>query len=761
MTSTFNQNRVFEENLEANFIIDSGIFTINGQQYIVTHFLPLMSVQQLTEWTHVVLDTDTNNYFIVDYRWSFDTVNWTNWITMDSTFSAFPNPNVNQKTWLQIRYSFVTNGSKQSTLSEITIKGIRKIDPIFEPVILQPGIPVAFTNQDTYKVFKITGFQAFVANNIPLTGVDLQFRYTQTQGRSWSQWFKLTEPVLQSIKFDPIRFCNFQFGFINNNQNPISLYDLELIGEFQNITGNYAKINRLGLKSQCNPITQPITGQCDPNCPDGYIDQFGNVAGTCTSCCTSCSDSVTPWSLNPTCGDGCSTDNLFKVNDRKSYGQLPQLKEYMDSIMNIRNGWEVEYALSDPDQKGSDSILHEHQLFNIIMVKKLNIIVPKNQFPNNEISFSGLDLDLIQSFEVHITKQEFKDTFGVEFRPGKEDYLYFCDRNQLWEVDQLVPARGAYNTETYYRVLLKKYNKRANRQHTNPQDQAWHDALTKHSTLEDLFKIQVDAEIKHVSKNNNINIESPSQQYSHTTVIDFRGKIDNRVQFKSELISNATITLTDTQYDMPLTSKNAKLVKYTYKDQELTKSDNRALSMWFRMDDYDPAWTWDLFNNYDNINSKGYKLTLGQGALTFTFNGNIWQLPVTNIVKQTWYCFYVGLNQQQQELEIAVYRRQGENGFALADSKLISVHKNVWQNIVVDDFVHTNEMFIGGVDLMTNNTGGNSKRWNLTNIRLYNQIIEKAKRNIVLNERVVKDAQLTLLIDNAEPKKILPEYGNF
>jgi hypothetical protein len=61
----------------------------------------------------------------------------------------------------------------------------------------------------------------------------------------------------------------------------------------------------------------------------------------------------------------------------------------------------------------------------------VNIIVPNNQFPIENVNFSGLDMDLIQSFEVHILKETFKNIFGVEFRPSKYDVLYICDLNQL------------------------------------------------------------------------------------------------------------------------------------------------------------------------------------------------------------------------------------------------------------------------------------------------------------------------------------------
>ena len=47
----------------------------------------------------------------------------------------------------------------------------------------------------------------------------------------------------------------------------------------------------------------------------------------------------------------------------------------------------------------------------------------------------------------------------------------------------------------------------------------------------------------------------------------------------------------------------------------------------------------------------------------------------------------------------------------------------------------------------------------LSNVRLFKNMIDIDKQSIVLNQNVVRDAQLAYIIDNAKPKLILPKFA--
>ena len=82
-----------------------------------------------------------------------------------------------------------------------------------------------------------------------------------------------------------------------------------------------------------------------------------------------------------------------------------------------------------------------------------------SEAPSCQIVMNQFDLTLFDSFEVHITKEAFKQAFGVQRRPSKEDLLYFCDINRMFIVDHAQQFRNFNNAAVYYKVVLKKYNK--------------------------------------------------------------------------------------------------------------------------------------------------------------------------------------------------------------------------------------------------------------------------------------------------------------
>lgn len=760
MTSNFSINRIFEENMLINFSIDAGIFSTNGQSFVIQHFPAIQNLTVLTSWEHDVTGQDDDNYLTVEYRWSFDTVAWTPWINMPSDFNNFLNPNTNQNIWLQIKYTYTTDGSKTVQLKELSIDGIRKIDDIFQPITINDSNPVVYTNQDTYKVFSLQDFNIYLSSG-DISDLTINYRYTQTQGRKWSPWVPLTTENLQKTRIERLKFCNFQFAFQNNGPGPIGIYDLELVGEFQNVTANYKTMAKMGLKTQCNPLAikpAPI-GPCDTDCEQG-ISSSGSV---CCDDCMACSDSLTPWNPNvDSCSVGCNDSSYVQINDRSLWASQINLYAQLNDFISKTNSWKCTYLLTDPAGKGIDHVLHEQQIHNVVMMKDINIMIPDNQFPVDNINFSGLDLDLIQSFEIHILKDTFKTAFGVEFRPGRRDVVYLCDINQLWEVEQIFPKRGFMNAEVYYRVLMKKYNDRSSRQYANTGDgqtaKNFVTELTKYTTLDGLFGIDVDNEIKKNTKNkNNKSVENPSQQHTNTSQMTIRKNMHATVTIKPEDIWNASLTVAKSVYELPVKSKNIKHVEYNTTDRVIGKADNRAVSFWLKTTDYDPTWDWTVLSNYDYNANTGYKINIFQGALTVMFNSNSWQVPLQGFSKDVWYCFLVNFDQVQQKIELAIYTRQSENGVTLQDSKLLLFNKMTF-DMTPDAFSHNEDIFIGGVDTFT--TAGNRNKWYLTNVRIYEQVIDKNARHKVLNQNVVEDANLTRLCDNAEKVLVVPKYGN-
>ena len=111
MTSNFSINNIFEPILDINFTVDNGLFNTYGQTYILQHAVAIQNIKTLDTWEHIVLDTDSDNYFEIEYRWSSDTLTWSSWLPFVTDFNNFITTNIPENIWIQIKYKFITTNN--------------------------------------------------------------------------------------------------------------------------------------------------------------------------------------------------------------------------------------------------------------------------------------------------------------------------------------------------------------------------------------------------------------------------------------------------------------------------------------------------------------------------------------------------------------------------------------------------------------------------------------------------------------------------
>lgn len=761
MNIQFFQNHIFENKYEAyweftNNTIDNNDFIIDGDKYIYKYIIQSIDViKNIKNITSIEPVYFNDNKVELQFRYSTDGSNYSPYYDINDDNLALINET--SSLWLNIEILYKIDHIPNNELfpvSEIIIEGERIVDDIFTSTTLQPKELKVFTAQDTYKVFKTTDYEVFLQSG-NINDLDIYFRYTQNQGRNWTEWLKLTDYNLQRQQYIRIKFTDFQFGFMNKGTQPIELYDLELIGDFQNVTGNYTQLGRYGLKTQCNPLANNDGGD-DCSCDDNTATQEIS--------CAPCSQSFTPW--NQGLGtSNCNGSNVQNINDMNTMMPIVNLQQQMNEYIEARNGWEFDYYYTDSDKKGIDTILNENQLQNVIMKRKTKVIVPDNQFPADTITFSGFGMDLIVSFEVHIMRSTFKNIFGVEAKPRKGDYMYLCSTNLLYEVEQVIDKKDTMNATFYWRVILKKYEEKASRKFAKTVDgddaKFSTESLVKYTTLDDLFS---DANAVEMAENNlEINTHmnnSISNSQQATDAVDgtltLYKSFDKKLDWSDETIWNASIRVSETQYKIPLKSKNQKMVIYNYKDNNIDYINNRAISMWFKTEEYSPTFDHTLLSNYDYQNNLGYKVNLFDGALILTINNDTYSLPI-NVEENTWYAFYIGMNQSKSELELAVYKRQHEDGKTLSNNNLIRVNARTLP-FNIFKFNHNENIFIGGTD--TFNINNNRNFYYLTNIAIWTEPIVKAKRSDVLSQHKFSDGHLIKLADEALKPLTLPFYGN-
>ena len=386
----------------------------------------------------------------------------------------------------------------------------------------------------------------------------------------------------------------------------------------------------------------------------------GVFTGNTTSEDASSQPGGTPGMLNSA---ACDNPNaIYRMNDDdksklfRPY-QQQQASQFLNKISNDSNeifGHEVVYFLTDPDRKGIDYTFHEYQLMNYICEELIKVSVENNQFPENTGAINQFDLSLFDSFEIHIPKEAFKLAFGVEKRPSKEDFLWFCEINRMFQVEHVQQFRSFNNNAIYWKIMLKKYSQKANVQAGNPTIAEKVKQLTKNSTIDELFGIENTQDKAAVAN---------KEQFKPLTKDKLRVDISARIN--KELIENSINIISKTNYDFSDITFGATAVSYRNMKTNYKVSDNIGFSCWFNINNYVVNDVYNLFNYYDSDNSLGYRIDLEADLVKFKVNTSEYVLPLgatagttaDGINENTWYCYLVNVDQRQRKIEHYLYKR--------------------------------------------------------------------------------------------------------
>ena len=153
--------------------------------------------------------------------------------------------------------------------------------------------------------------------------------------------------------------------------------------------------------------------------------------------------------------------------------QFDKITSFANTLANQVSkifGWTVDYHLTDPDSNGIDKYIHEYTLKNIVDMQKIKVVVPDNKFPIETLIVNQFNMDLFDTFEIHIIKDEFKNAFGITKRPSEDDIIYICEANMLFIVKHAQQLKSIMNSATYYKVILEKYEYKTNIRNTARQD---------------------------------------------------------------------------------------------------------------------------------------------------------------------------------------------------------------------------------------------------------------------------------------------------
>lgn len=652
---------------------------------------------------------------------------WSDWIEIDPKGESNCFVEVTPFYDYNIEMKFVRTGG--NTDGEISITnfvwtGTWNNNVIETPILdLTPDIsPVVLDVTDTFKVFSIDGYELVARNATNLT---IDYRISQDNKRSWSEWTILTDDNIKTHKIDPIRFFNIQYRFTHTGttSGAVQIRDLNFYGSFINITKNYQTANAIGLRE---------------NCKNGVIGNTGLNTGTGTNNLSLGSDLSSPESIWSTLI--CNEEELFNPYNLGSAIDL--YDKLADDVTKI-GGWTVEYFRTAPDENGIDHSIHEYSLHGVVATGDVRVMVPDNQFPSNQIAFNQFDLALLESFEVHLTKREFKAIFGSQFRPKKEDFMWFCDLSRMYRIEHAQAIRDFGNSSVYYKLILGKYNKRADVKAVNTTIQDRINNIVKNSTLEELFGTDMQSHKKEVAN---------KEQFETLSNTHERVRADIIASVEKDLIDNAELILSKYHYNLSGIMPGGDAVVYKKSDLYLKAGNNRSFIAWFKFIDYSDSDDYNLLNNFSTDLNKGYSFNIIGGNLVSNINGDEYSMNVSSFLDDDiWYCVLININQRQRKISNYLYKRNVDREIdakGLNSTKLKLITSNELPYIPNEYELDTN-------DLNMKITGSLMK---ITNIRIFDDVIPDDQHTKILNQQIIRDSDHAILADNANKIYILPNY---
>lgn len=740
LSGTVVVSETFSISAQAGDVLATPRFESPGDEYVLT-FPGLSGVECFHTFFYDTLGMTSNRYLETSYRISPDGNAYSEWFPLNNKIVGFRTVDP-----LHLQVRWVRAGS-----SEIGVVRILeyKLEGTLERQVVEDGgaayVPagkeVVVKAPYIYKVFRLDGYE--VVSGSDVSSVDMKWRYSQDNSRTWSRWEPLSQENVKTARVSPIRFFQVEFSVHNNGAQPVSIQDINLLGDFQNVSRDYFKSNLVGVRENCTSNTVGA----------GYYDSAGNFVPYANP--SGAQGNVSPGIS----GDNCQTDqngsalpSLTSENKAGLYNPYQQ-----NSAMALLNklstdaaevfGHKVIYFATDPDRKGTDYTLHEYQLYNVACQGELKVSVEGNNFPDSQIVMNQFDLNLFSTMEVHITKKMFKEIFGPQRRPAKEDFIYFCQLNRMYSVDHAQQFRSFNNSAVYYKLILKKFNMPAN---ITVEDQSISDTLkglTNNSTLDSLMGIEKAEDKKSIAN---------KDQLKPLTRDAVRHTIS--AEIVKELVENSSTVISKSHYDLSSVAFGTDAVTYNNIEPHIRVGDNVGYMVWFSLNNYVKGDVFGLFDYYDQASAQGWKASLSDDRISVTLNGDTYSYDLLGrpsgdasaLEEDTWYCYVLNIDQRQRRMEQYVYKRDVDDesrAAALNGTMLRKVYSGSQDMVPVEAYLEGVRGRLQGSDMKA------------TNLRLFSDVMPEKSHNKLLNQSIVgNDARYLVFADNANARLSLPRF---
>ncbi len=710
-------------------------FSTVGEELVIN----ITSLYNVEKIKSLILDIDgvipNHKYLEIEYRTSRDNTNFTDWLDLNNV--TYNHPIINSYDLLYIDIRFTRKGDvsfgyidlKKWEIDCVLDRNLQDGESIIN--IVENGQNVVIRPPYIYKVFNLTDIE--VISSPSLDGLSLYWRYSQDYGRTVSKWEIFNKENVSSAKISPIRF--FQVEYLIKSENissNIKIYDINLIGDFQNVTLDSQKTNLIGIRENCSCILLGIE--------NGQFVGQENVTGDNSGIISQTTSGISS-------GSDCGVGYLNSLSDEQKQAlfqpySIPNEMNFLNQVSNDVTtifGHEVSYFLTDPNSNGIDYTFHEYQLYNYVCEKTIKVSVDQNNFPDNQITINQFDLSLFDTFEIHITKDEFKKAFGVDKRPSKQDFLWFCNLNRMFQVEHAQQFRNFNNSAIYYKVMLKKYSQKANVIGVNDSISDKVRELTRNSTIDELFGVYNEEDKSSVAN------KEQTRVLTKDTL-----RVDVNCIIEEDNVMNGSGMIIKNVYNLSTVGFGEQAVVYRNMKNIYEKSDNLSFFCWFKIENYIDSENYNLFTYYDDQNNNGIKIDIINDSFNVLVNNTTYSMDVSNILdfidtidlfENRWLCYLVNIEQRNEKIYQYLYQREDEsysNKISLIIKNELPFNSDV---IVIDNSVKSS---ILGSDMY------------ISNLRLFNDIIdEKVHSKTLVTYLVRDDAKYLIFADNCNKKIIL------
>lgn len=147
------------------------------------------------------------------------------------------------------------------------------------------------------------------------------------------------------------------------------------------------------------------------------------------------------------------TDNKWNFYDNQELN----VRRWLDTCISVVKSYGHQCIYFKTEVTETHHTFANHKLRNVTAIKKIPIISPDNDLPQDRNVYSEWDMPMEGEFVIHVVDEVFKMAFGETKIPLSKDYLYLPIVRKLFRISSVQPVNGFMGKIGWWEVFLTKY----------------------------------------------------------------------------------------------------------------------------------------------------------------------------------------------------------------------------------------------------------------------------------------------------------------